>query len=116
MKKLTRLFFVFIFIIACLAIFASCGKEYSEGLQYTYDYSDGACVEGLGKCKDRKVIIPEKDNKGNDVIVISMSLNSYMDCTHVTEMILPKTLRWFNYGYETMTREMPNLKFNFLLF
>jgi uncharacterized lipoprotein YehR (DUF1307 family) len=63
MKKLTRLFFVFIFIIACLALFASCGeKEYSKGLLYNNNGStEFTCaVDGLGECKDSKIIIPEK--------------------------------------------------------
>ncbi|MBE6609901.1 MAG: leucine-rich repeat domain-containing protein [Ruminococcaceae bacterium] len=111
MKKLTRLFFVFIFIIACIALFASCGKV-SKGLLYA-KAGEGTCfVDGLGECKDTKIIIPEKNEKGETVTAIYMSMNSFMDCSHVTELILPETLRWFNYNYYTMTREMPNLKFN----
>jgi len=68
-------------------------------------------IDGIGECKDTIITIPESYN-GYTVTAVYMSLNSFVDCTHVTEMILPETLQWFNYNYGVMIREMPNLKFN----
>lgn len=110
MKKLTRLFFVFIFIIACLALFASCGEEYSKGLEYDTQNGNYTTVYSMGDCKDAKIIIPEQA-AGKEVIRVH-SLKSSFDASHVTEIILPETLRWFNYNYYKIAQAMPNLKFN----
>ena len=115
MKKFTRLLFVFIFITLCLAVFSSCGE--SKGLLYTDLYAEegeekNCYVDGIGECKDSKIIIPEKNEQGITVTAVYMTMNSYIDCSHVTEMILPETLKWFNYNYHAMIQEMPNLKFN----
>lgn len=115
MKKALLTFLTFVTIILCVTVLASCGEEeYSKGLLYNNDGStEFTCaVDGLGECKDTKIIIPEKNDEGNTVVAIYMSMNSFMDCSHVTEMILPETLCFFRYNYQTMTREMPNLKFN----
>ena len=116
MKKYSRIIIPVLFFIAIAGfiVFSSDffnGANYSRGLEYDDYNKEYATVHGIGDCKDTKIIIPEKDPQGREVISLySFGLDT--DCSHVTKIILPETLRWFSFNYGDMIQKMPNLKFN----
>ena len=112
MKKLTRLFFVFIFIIACLALFASCGEtesqtEESSGLVYSYYDDTKTCqMNGLGECKDTKLVIPRSTN-GYEVKSIYFYGDDAAEAINaVTEIVLHDGIEY------VFVDRFKNLKFN----
>jgi len=101
-KYLLPVFFLCITLLLC-----SCSAENtvipsdisngSQGLAYTYDQeSDSYFVDGIGKCPDTSIVIPEKVN-GKPVTVVTG--NAFLNCSSITSITFPSTIQRIDFPY-----------------
>lgn len=82
-------------IILALAVLlsvalSSCGKQYSEGLEFESN-GDGTCTWiGLGSCEDTEIMVPEKN--GEDTVT-AVGANVLNRKEGITKVVLPDTVK-----------------------
>lgn len=69
---------------------SSCGKQYSEGLEFESN-GDGTCTWiGLGACEDTEIMVPEKNGEDTVTAVGPNVLNRKEE---ITKVVLPDTVK-----------------------
>ncbi len=100
MKKNKHLAIILALAVLLSVALSSCGKQYSEGLEFESN-GDGTCTWiGLGTCEDTEIMVPEKN--GEDTVT-AVGANVLNRKEGITKVVLPDTVKTiredaFNYN------------------
>lgn len=74
----------------------TCGRGYSEGLEFVSEGKGTCYVSGIGSCTDTDLIIPPTSPDGDKVTEIGNS--AFTDCTSIVNVIIPDSVSYICFG------------------